>query len=228
MSLDLATILATPPPSPPKGCGGSREPYPQIPLPKLFRLTRKLLLRSKLHGENPVSTGVLERFVRREGSSSEEICIIVLQFTNDPHPPASETSRKEEIRLSDLQDGRNPQHQLQPTSKMKRLCVFLLSLAVLSLGACSQSTSSAPEQTSPRYTPEQLAKIQRLEALHTRLGLEIFGMPNEDARNQYLLNMDEAKITRLFEIFFGGDTTATPEELRALGVKVNPKDSTDR
>lgn len=46
-------------------------------------------------------------------------------------------------------------------------------------------------------------------------------MPNEDARNQYLLNMDEAKITRLFEIFFGGDTTATPEELRALGVKVN-------
>lgn len=110
---------------------------------------------------------------------------------------------------------------------MKRLCVFLLSLAALSLSACSQSTSSAPEQTAPRYTPEQLAKIQRLEALHTRLGLEIFGMPNEDARNQYLLNMDEAKITRLFEIFFGGDTTATPEELRALGVKVNQNNKED-
>lgn len=74
------------------------------------------------------------------------------------------------------------------------------------------------EPTSTKYTPEELAKIQRLEDLHTRLGLEIFGMPTREARNQYLLNMDEPKITRIFEIGFGGDTTATPEELRALGL----------
>lgn len=105
---------------------------------------------------------------------------------------------------------------------MNRTLLVALSLGILSLGSCSQSSSLGSDPATAKYTPEQLAKIQRLEALHARLELEIFGMPNAEARNQYLLNMDEAKVTQVFEIAFGRDTPATAEELRSLGVNINP------